>query len=121
MKRRLLILIIVFCYLSISSALASDSGDKLLWGLTGKAADGLEAVTDRAFYYGYVSGIVDSYRFLSDFNPEIRFICLPKQGISNEQAVQIIVKWLKNHPDRLHEPAKLLVLEALSGAFPCSN
>jgi hypothetical protein len=29
------------------------------------------------------------------------------------------VKWLRDHPERLHEQKSVLTLEALRGAFPC--
>ena len=44
--------------------------------------------------------------------------CLP-EGISTVQGVRIVVKYLKDHPEKLHYENTLLVMTALKGAFPC--
>ena len=35
------------------------------------------------------------------------------------QTQQVVSKWMKDHPEKLHEPASTIVLRALSEAFPC--
>ena len=45
--------------------------------------------------------------------------CLPKNGIVNAQSVRIIVKYLKDHPDKIHENKISLVTKAFMEAFPC--
>jgi len=52
-------------------------------------------------------------------NPPL--VCLPEQGIKNGQAVRIVVKYLREHPERLHEPAVHLLSWAISDAFPCKK
>jgi Ssp1 endopeptidase immunity protein Rap1a len=44
--------------------------------------------------------------------------CKPRD-VSFDQAEQIIYKYLNNHPEKLQEPASLLILFALKEAFPC--
>jgi len=47
--------------------------------------------------------------------------CFPEEtGITTGQAVRVIVKYLKDHPEHLHLPAAVLTLDALQHAFPCS-
>ncbi len=113
---------ILICFTS-NVAFAQDishKGDQLLWGLTGKETGGeVRAAVCQTYYTGYLSGIIDSYGILSDVYPKIKFICLSKQGISNDQASQIVIKYLQAHPERLHESARILIFDALADAFPC--
>ena len=46
-------------------------------------------------------------------------VCFPKEGIANEQAVRIVVKYLKDNPNRLHENEIALIMIALMHAYPC--
>jgi hypothetical protein len=62
------------------------------------------------FCRGYVVGV-------SQFS---RFPCAPV-GMGMVQEVAIIVKYLADHPERLHVPAKELVGEAVNNAFPCKG
>jgi hypothetical protein len=39
--------------------------------------------------------------------------------VTNGQIVLVFVKYLEVHPERLHKPANLLLVEALRKAFPC--
>jgi len=120
MKSKLLSLVLILaCFITTPVFAQLERGDQLLWMLTGQDSNEVKALMDRTYSAGYVSGTIDSYMVLSDANPSDRFICFPKQGISNHQAIQIIIKWLKEHPERLHETARINVLEALRTAFPC--
>ena len=73
----------------------------------------------------YVIGIIDDrFNFRIDeiastgaFDPA-RYFCFP-HGVTPDQAVRVIVKWLGDHPARLHEDAIKLVLDALKENFPC--
>jgi hypothetical protein len=75
------------------------------------------------FCLGYISGILDS-QSLWDYlvhvgkdYPQTHY-CLPDEA-TNSQVVQVVLKFLNDHPERLHEPANTLILEALHNAFPC--
>jgi len=48
-------------------------------------------------------------------------ICLPESGISLNQAVKIFQKWGADHPEWLHEPARIHVALSLMQAFPCGK
>jgi hypothetical protein len=47
-----------------------------------------------------------------------KHFCLPDEATLG-QAVRVAVKWLEDHPARLHERAIDLVLSALRENFPC--
>ncbi|MBA8881683.1 Rap1a/Tai family immunity protein [Phyllobacterium myrsinacearum] len=66
---------------------------------------------------GYTQGSADSFdviRLLSKKEP-----CL-LSPISGEQVADVVTKYLKNNPDKRHEPGGFLVNKALTEAF-CSK
>ena len=48
-------------------------------------------------------------------------ICLPEEGIQVEQAMLITTKWLRSHPEQLHQGGRESVFIALAQAFPCAK
>lgn len=44
--------------------------------------------------------------------------CLPDDAPIAQYA-RVVVRWLREHPEKLHEPKSMLVMEALEDAFPC--
>lgn len=108
--------------LSISSARAEQRADELLWKCNGTAKDEVQAALGKLYCIGYISGLIDGHQITSNIlKPEKKFLCLPKDGISNDQAVRIVVKWLNEHPEELHQTARVAVLVALRNAFPCGD
>jgi hypothetical protein len=49
----------------------------------------------------------------------LRFACIPEKA-TILQAIRVLVKWLREHPQRLHEPKSILTRDALKEAFPCA-
>jgi hypothetical protein len=47
-------------------------------------------------------------------------ICFP-QGVTKGQTARVIVKYLRDHPNRLQESQMLLTIDALRDAFPCTQ
>src|SRR5262245_1585506 len=45
--------------------------------------------------------------------------CLPQQGIQNEQAMRIFIRWGQLRPQDLHQTARMGALQSLVQAFPC--
>lgn len=45
-------------------------------------------------------------------------VCTP-EGVTYAQTEDVVVKYLQDHPERLHESSARLVADALSGAWPC--
>jgi hypothetical protein len=69
---------------------------------------------------GYVTGVMqalDLARKLSDRQDQKNYPCLA--GIASEQAIRVIVKYLRENPEKLQERAVTLSLAALQRAFPC--
>jgi hypothetical protein len=78
---------------------------------------------DVGYCYGFVEGVRNtlaiwtiSAKTLHESGPHA---CMPTEGIENGQAARIVVKYLKENPEKLHEFASLLAMEAFQKAFPC--
>jgi hypothetical protein len=73
---------------------------------------------------GYVSGFIDSHAidsYLFEKNTQKKLLyCLPPNS-KIIQFVRVIVKYLNEHPEKLHNGARMLVMEALNEAFPCKE
>lgn len=67
------------------------------------------------FCFGYINGVLD---FQSSARKDVAYFCLP-EGASRMQALRVVVKFLTDHPERLHEHEVNLVIFALREAFPC--
>ena len=52
---------------------------------------------------------------------QIAITILRRINHQNGQAIRIFVKFLQEHPERLHEPESWLMMSALEEAFPCEN
>ena len=46
------------------------------------------------------------------------FICWPN-GVTVEQMIRVYLKYMGNHPERLHNPTSFTVLDAAKDAFTC--
>lgn len=55
----------------------------------------------------------------TNMNPNVN-ICDPEGSVGGQWA-RVVEKWLKEHPERLHEPAVFLIVDALREAFPCKD
>ena len=70
---------------------------------------------DQMHCLGYVNGIADVLSGNDRVN--VFRACLP--DITTGQAMDIVVKSLRNRPEDRHLPAALLVASAFAAAFPC--
>lgn len=109
------------------SAYAQNSGNDLLRMCGGvvQAMDGGEVTLSTHFDSGYcvglMKGIINTSRIYKvGYNIE-RELCLPIDGIDNDQAMRIVVKYLKAKPELLHLDHSALAFNALAKAYPCAN
>lgn len=87
-------------------------------------ADLLMALQTEAVANGVARGAAKSSRPLTVDEPISavqHMVCLPEHGSTNAQVALVIVKFLRDHPERLHEDRTALMVDALSGAFPCRS
>jgi hypothetical protein len=79
----------------------------------------LQANLERARAMGYLQGMQESYLIISMLDPGAKIYCLPEQGLPSAHLRRVVVRWLRDHPDRLEEPAAVLVFHALTDEYPC--
>ena len=63
-----------------------------------------------AFCSAYVAGVFDA----------MDNVC-PPDGVTYGQMVRVVLKFLNDHPERLHEGRFRLVVDALRAAWPCKR
>ena len=82
------------------------------------------AAFDAGHCAGFIEGVINTQQFLevADQNHAKGFpqrFCLP-ENVTNDQTLKVFLKFLNDHPERLHESAVVLLIESLAQAFPCS-
>jgi len=111
-----ILLTIILLYSEFASAY--DRGDKLLWACNGDESAGANEALVKAHCIGYVSGMLDASILIFGITGS-RLFCPPDSGMSGDQQIRIVIKWLDNHPEELHESGRSAVLFAFADAFPC--
>lgn len=72
---------------------------------------------------GYLEGVIAEAGFVDASKGDKKTptpYCQPT-GLENPQTIRIVLKYIHNHPEEAHAPTALLMFEALSESFPCSN
>ncbi len=122
MKKVFLLLIIILAFSGVSAQ--TDTGMDLLRGCNAiiQAEEGKEVSMEdqlMSFYWiGYLGGFNDA-AVLIDTAAAHGIYCVPPTGIENDQLVRVVKKYLDEHPEDLHQSARILILFALREAFPC--
>ena len=104
--------------LSDGNALLRDctSALRVADGTPSKSPDDLSGAM---YCTGYVAGFVDAHVLTVGLNSGKMVFCQPPSGIRVDQDIRIIIKYLQDHPEKLHESGRILVMMALRSAFPC--
>lgn len=69
----------------------------------------------------YVLGVADTMRVMSRVTTPIanfKHICVPS-GATSGQLTDVAIKYLRDHPEKRHLGAMVLVINAIREAFPC--
>ena len=75
--------------------------------------------TETGYCAGYITGTIYGMGyFISFLDYENRF-CMPTKNLQHGQMVKVVIKYLKDNPQRLHENYTHLIFSAVSEAFPC--
>ncbi len=125
--------VIAVCLLSLSvPAFASPTGNDVLTSCQEAAAfaDNNEGFVAKGFNIGWCAGWVQAAIELTGLNEAWREIstaknsptdfCTP-EGVTPAQGIRIVVKYLRDHPEHLHEDGMALTVASLSAAFPCKK
>src|SRR5262245_59839768 len=68
---------------------------------------------------GYVSGFLDALSVTANTPGARQNVCLPQSGITNDEVIQLFVKFLRENPQTLRESGRMSLNIALSRVFPC--
>jgi hypothetical protein len=74
------------------------------------------------FCMGIVEGVGSTMALLSSREDALDHkyrVCFPESGITNRQAVRVVVNFLVNHPKDLHKNEVALLMAAFWDAYPC--
>ena len=66
------------------------------------------------FMEGVSAGIIDALFFMDKDS-------CPPRGVTNDQLARVVVQYIDSQPARLHEPFRVLALEAMRKAWPCQR
>lgn len=83
-----------------------------------------ESSFDRGYCIGWINAAISAYpivRYYADHLPlssDLR--CIPEE-VTNQQIVQVFVKWMEAHPEKLHLDPFGLFSAAMEEAFPCES
>ena len=69
----------------------------------------------------YVSGFLDAMSLTITTTKGNKIVCMPDRGITNDQAARILVKYLRENPETLHQSGRTSLYVALAKAFPCKQ
>ena len=112
-------LAVLFMLVFPTTVSAYDKAEEILWACNGDESKTPEAAFEEIHCIGYISGVLDGIQLVFGVRPEFKFFCPPESGISSDQQVRIVTKWLEDNPKELHKSARMSVLMAFAKAFPC--
>ncbi len=79
-----------------------------------------KAEHERALCLGYITGVTDMEGINTAAYPE-RGRTRISEDVTNSQVKDVVVKYLRDHPEDRHLLAAILIVEAVSRAFPCKT
>jgi len=70
--------------------------------------------------FGYVVGVNHGVRMAYDIVGQPQPYCLP-DGVTHGQMMRVLIKFIKDHPEKAHQPTVGLEIESFMDAFPCKQ
>jgi hypothetical protein len=87
--------------------------------LAGKDQLSGEEMLDAMWCMGYMSGLLDGFS-VGDYKVgDRRMVCAPDEGLTRTDAMHVVVKWLREHPEAQPKSGRRAALVALAAAYPC--
>lgn len=116
--------LLLLAFLIGSSPIARADGNKFLQECqeSERFLDSKEVRNEFAIGHciGLIEGIKHTLMLVDD--PQVK-VCWPRSdrriGITNGQAVRVVLSFLRNNTARLHESEVVLVILAFKDAYPC--
>lgn len=76
--------------------------------------------TSAAYCFGLLEGVRETMQYLNELlEPRARVVCWPPKGINNAQSVRVVLKYMRDNPNKLHEDPVFLTMMSFRDAFPC--
>lgn len=124
--KKLILLLLIANFFMAASAKADDiyvHGEDLLVACN-EAIKYLDKTGDSDAFnsgrcWGYIAGATDMHE-LMDKGVDAHHSCKPR-GKDISELAKAIVKYLRNHPEKIQLPATLLIYDAYNEAFPCDE
>lgn len=129
MKRLLFAAIAVLSIVSLARAdiycgVAKHDGEAPLWNpsasyfVSGNELYDWCTHSNWALCDGFVEGSADIF-----IAQNANSVCMPtgQSGVTVQEVVDVVKKYLTNHPETRHYPAYSIILVALDRAFPCKS
>ena len=114
-------LLIFFLFCTTSQVSARDfylSGNEFLNDCEKFFKDENEGQARTGYCLGFVASVVDTHSTFVGWGKLEKYFCLP-ESVTQGQLPRIVYKFLKEHPEDLHQVASGLIVRALYNAFPC--
>jgi hypothetical protein len=96
-------------------SLALDGSTLVAW--CSNAAESAPGVDVMTFEYGYCAGWTEGVIALATRDSAKKFC--PPEPIGKLMLIRTVLGYLREHPERLKQPAEILAPEALSAMYPC--
>jgi len=112
------LLVTAFAAMLLTSAQSTDSDSRAESLL--RQCNSSNTSMERLTCLTYLNGVLDGAEVMQAYLPKPKF-CLPDEGVSMEQYRRIVVKWLEDRPNVLHESKRIHAVKALVDAFPCKE
>ena len=74
---------------------------------------------DMAYCLGLLQGVRETNRMYEDKDKTTAYFCLEGKRLDHTETAKLVVNYLENNPQRLHQNESLLTVQALRQAFPC--
>ena len=117
MKRLITISLFIFPFLLFSSnSIGSENYIANGNGLLNYWCSSTKSHRD-AVCLGFIAGVIHAINSNSQFQKTSNKYCGPNVPIIQSKA--IVVKYLNDHPEKLHLDSYFLILDAIQKAFPC--
>jgi hypothetical protein len=130
---KIIIFLFLFSLSTITPVQAKGEGFRGLDLL--RICESPEDTSPKYLCMAYVSGMRDMYEIFSMFNTYLEEFDMPGQftanwngtmkgctrGITNEQIVRVLIKWMNENPEKLHKLIVMQFPEIMNKAFPCKE
>ena len=78
-----------------------------------------DAEANKDWCTAYIQGAQQTIALVRFDTSKVYASSCPENSVTNQQAQDVIIKYLRDHPENRHLPAPSLIALALHDAFPC--